>query len=316
MLPDILALPNGQFWFWAIILSLLALAGFYFAFRNLARARIIEDTPTSRIRSAHQGYVELSGEAAAMQGEPIFSPLTFTTCCWFRYKIERRNDKGWRPVRSGKSESLFLIKDATGEAIIDPEGAEITPSGKSVWYGNSATPPPAPTPNGSRNQGMHPILGLTANLKGGFGGSYRYTEETIYPGDLLYAIGLFNTFGEADHLAMQDDLIKARLAQWKADHPFLLGRFDRDGDGKIDMTEWEVARRTAKREVTKEQLQEGSKPFHTLSQTNSRHRPFLISSNAEFQLIKRFRYLAMGSTAVFFIFGIASAWMFTMRFSG
>ncbi len=82
------------------------------------------------------------------------------------------------------------------------------------------------------------------------------------------------------------------------------------------MTEWEVARRTAKREITKEQLQGGSKPFHTLSQTNSRHRPFLISSNAEFQLVKRFRNLAFGSTTAFFLCGTAATWMFAMRFSG
>ena len=88
MLPDIQALSDGKFWFWALTFSGLSALAFYFAFRNLARARLIEDTPTSRVRSAHQGYVELEGEAAAMQGEPILSPLTQTACCWFRYKIE------------------------------------------------------------------------------------------------------------------------------------------------------------------------------------------------------------------------------------
>ncbi|MEN8180211.1 MAG: GIDE domain-containing protein [Pseudomonadota bacterium] len=314
MLPDIVALPEGKFWFWSITFYLLTLATFYFAFRNLARARIIEDTPTSRIRSAHQGYVELSGEAAAMQGEPILSPLTKTACCWFRYKIERKNDKGWRQVKSGKSDGLFLLKDETGECIIDPDDAEVSPNEKNVWYGGSSFPTAGPADTYTSDTGMHGILGLKVSFSG-TGGNYRYTEETIYPGDSLYAIGLFNSFGEADRLAMREDLIKARLSQWKADHAILLQRFDRDGNGEIDMLEWEVARRTAKREVTKEQLQEDQQPMHTLSQTNSRRRPFLISAHAEFNLVKRFRYFAMGSISGFFIFGSIAVWMLASRFT-
>ncbi|MDJ0805772.1 MAG: GIDE domain-containing protein [Gammaproteobacteria bacterium] len=313
-LPDVAALPDGKFWFWTVVVCLLTLIGFYFAFRNLARARIIEDTPTSRIRSAHQGYVELSGEAAAMPGEPILSPLTKTPCCWFRYKIERKGDKGWQQVKSGKSDGLFLLRDGTGECIIDPEGADVSPNEKNVWYGGSSFPTTMPTDTYSSTHGMHGTLGLRVSF-GGLGGNYRYTEETIYPGSSLYAIGLFNSFGEADRLTMREDLIKARLSQWKADHALLLQRFDRDGNGQIDMVEWEVARRTAKREVTKEQLQEDQQPMHTLSQTNSRRRPFLISAHAEFDLVKRFRYFAMGSIGGFFIFGGITTWLLVSRFT-
>ena len=38
--------PSG-FWIWSAVLSLLSLASLYFAFRNLHRGRLIEDTPTS-----------------------------------------------------------------------------------------------------------------------------------------------------------------------------------------------------------------------------------------------------------------------------
>lgn len=313
-MPDIQALPEGEFWFWAIACCLLALTTLYFVFRNLARARIIEDTPTSRIRSAHQGYVELNGEAAAMQGEPILSPLTKTPCCWFRYRIERRHDKGWRTVKSAKSDGLFLLKDETGECVIDPDGAEVTPNEKSVWYGGSSFPTSGPGLGSLNQPRMHGILGLSVNFSSS-SGRYRYTEETIYPRDLLYAIGLFKSFGEADRLTMQEELIKARLSQWKADHAALLSRFDRDGDGKIDLSEWEVARRTATREVTKEQLQEEQQPIHTLSQTRSSRRPFIIASRAEFNLVKRFRYFATGSLAGFFLSGVVTVWMFATRFA-
>lgn len=310
-MPDILAIPPGKFWFWTSIFCLVSLAALYFAFRNLGRARIIEDTPTSRIRSAHQGYVELNGEAAAMRGEPILSPLTKTPCCWFRYKIERKGDKGWRQVKSGKSDGLFLLRDDTGECIIDPDGAEVSPREKNVWYGSSSFPSSTPRTSAG-NSGMDGILGLNVSFSG-FGGNYRYTEESIYPGEPLYAIGLFKSFGEAEHLAMREELIKERLSQWKADHAILLKRFDRDGDGKIDLVEWEVARRTAKREVTKEQLQEDHQSTHTLSQTHSRRRPFLISVHQEFDLVKRYRYFSAASISGFFIFGCVAAWMLSVR---
>jgi hypothetical protein len=314
MLPDIQALPDGKFWFWALALSTLSATALYFAFRNLARARIIEDTPTSRVRSAHQGYVELAGAAAAMQGEPILSPLTMTPCCWFRYKVERKRDKGWATVRSGKSDGLFLLRDETGECVIDPDGAEITSKEKSVWYGPSATPTVSPKPGPHKPGGMHGILGLTANINIAIDGQYRYTEEAIYPGDRLYAIGLFKSFGETDRMVMREERIKARLSQWKRDHTGLLDRFDRDGDGAIDLTEWEVARRAASREVTKEQMQEDQQPLHTLSRTVSRRHPFLISAYEEYDLVKRFRYLSVGSIGGFFLCGAGAVWLFASRF--
>ncbi len=217
-------------------------------------------------------------------------------------------------MRSGKSDGLFLLRDETGECIIDPDGAEVTSKEKSTWYGASATPTASPEPGPNTPAGVHGILGLTANFNSALGGQYRYTEEAIYPGDQLYAIGLVQSFGETDRMAMREELIKARLSQWKADHAGLLERFDRDGDGTIDLTEWEVARRAASREVTKDQLREDQQSLHTLSRTDSSRRPFLISAHAEYDLVKRFRYLSVGSIGGFFICGAIAVWMFTARF--
>lgn len=309
MLPDPHSLSAEEFWIWTGVLTAFTLAGLYFAFRNLLRARIIEDTPTSRIRSAPQGYVELSGEAAAMQGEPILSPLTMTPCCWYRVHIERKDDKGWDSVRKETSDGLFLIRDDTGECIIDPEAAEVTPYEKTVWYGDNATPvlPKADY----RYAVMTPVIGLTVNFSGG--GNYRFTEEAIYPGNPLYAIGLFKTFGEVDRMAMRDDLIRARLAEWKQDQASLLQRFDRNRDGRIDLVEWEDVRRSATRAVDHAQAKEPAQQLNTLGSTGSRRRPFLISAKGEFNLIKRYRYFAGGSISAFFLFGGAAVWLIAHR---
>ena len=57
-------MSGNRFKFWLVVIGLAAGAAysFWFAFKAWAKNRLIEDTPTSRVRSAAQGYVELSGE--------------------------------------------------------------------------------------------------------------------------------------------------------------------------------------------------------------------------------------------------------------
>ena len=66
----------AEFWFYVIVAGGLALAAFYYAFVFFKRALVIEDTPTSRIRSAAQGYVELQGWGEQMDGPPIVAPFS------------------------------------------------------------------------------------------------------------------------------------------------------------------------------------------------------------------------------------------------
>lgn len=314
MVREITQMGDSAFWFWTVLLAMAALLSLYFSFRNLHRARLIEDTPTSRIRSAHQGYVELIGEAAIMKGEPILAPLSSTPCCWWRYKVEQKNDKGWRTQRTGMSDSLFLLQDETGECIIDPEGAQVSPSEKNIWYGPNATPSAGPDRGVGTSQSQYRMMGINISVHNTFGGDYRYTEETIMPGDPLYAIGLFKSIGEIDRQAMREEMIKGRLHQWKADHATLLERFDRNRDGQIDLDEWESVRRSATHEVVREQMQEDQQPTHTLSGTDSNRRPLLISTKEEFDIVRRFRRFAIGTLLGFFALGSIVVWLLTARF--
>ena len=313
MVDTIIHMPLLHFWIWSGVLSFVSLLSLYFAFRNLHRARLIEDTPTSRIRSAHQGYVELIGEAANMKGEPIMAPLTGLPCCWWRYRVDRKRDKGWQVVQSGTSESLFLLRDETGECIIDPDGAQVTPSGKTIWYGPNATPGAPPDLGTGSQQRQSRLFGMAVSVTTTFGSDYRYSEETIIPGDPLYAIGLFKSVGETDRQAIREDMIKERLSQWKADHANLLKRFDRNRDGQIDLDEWELARRSARTEVMREQMRDSDQAIHTLSSAGSQRRPLLISTREEFDIVRRFRYWSLGLLSIFFLSGSLVVWMFTLR---
>ncbi|MGD2083760.1 MAG: GIDE domain-containing protein [Chromatiales bacterium] len=311
---------NGaEVWIWLGVCTLGALAAFYFAFRTLRRARLIEDTPTARIRSAPQGQVELDGQAELLPGTPIRSPLTGSECCWWRYKIERRGHKNrWSRVEHGTSDGVFAVRDDTGVCLVDPEGAEVTPRDRSVWYGHDRHPQdrsPARFGIEPRGSGWSFSLGGLLNTPLSIGtGRYRYTEERIYPGDRLYLIGHFRSEDDLDHAAQRSTLTRDKLRAWKRDQTELLGRFDSDGDGAIDPGEWERARRAAATEAAAEHRAQAAQRIpHRLSRPGARRMPYLISTLPQYDLVRRYRLIAAGSLAGFFVLGAIAVWLLGAR---
>lgn len=298
---------SHNFWLSAAVAFLITIVCFYFCFRNLRRARIIEDTPTSRIRSAAQGYTELEGKAKLMDGEPIVAPLSGMQCTWYRYKIEERRatavhgrrDTRWSTIENGVSDSIFYLEDETGKCIVDPEGAAVTPSIKISWRGHSRRP-------------LHTMV--TSGIRSFFSsGRYRYTEERIHPGDPLYALGLFQSLGGVEESTIENDT-RELLSQWKADKNTLLTRFDLDRNGEIDLREWEIARKQAKKEVQQNTRQRTVNPqIHVLSTAKSRTQPFLLSAIPQSKLITRHRTLASVNALIFLFLGVALTWAISIR---
>ncbi|HRE32703.1 MAG TPA: hypothetical protein PLD88_12065, partial [Candidatus Berkiella sp.] len=63
-------IPPEAFW---TLIALFALFILYFmrqSYKSIIKARTLEDTPTAKIRSAAQGYVELSGTQHMLKGLP------------------------------------------------------------------------------------------------------------------------------------------------------------------------------------------------------------------------------------------------------
>ena len=56
-------MADDDLWYALLLLAIAVVAGGGAALRWVRKARTIEDMPTSRIRSAAQGYVELAGRA-------------------------------------------------------------------------------------------------------------------------------------------------------------------------------------------------------------------------------------------------------------
>ena len=202
---------------WPYALLAMSVVSFPCWVANFRRYRQIHDVPTSKIASAAQGYTELFGRTEMLAGEPLGSPLSGTTCCWYSYQVQEKgsNDK-WSTIDSGTSNAHFLLIDDTGQCVVSPEGAEVlTNDGKSWEEGNR-----------------------------------RYQEWLLMPRSVLYALGEFSTRTAAAIAAVDQRAdVGALLADWKQSQKSLLERFDLDRDGKINMKEWELARLQAQREV-------------------------------------------------------------------
>ena len=274
---------------------------FYLIWRNFRRARVVEDTPTARVRSAPQGYVELQGQARVLPEHPVTAPLTRTPCVWYRFRIERerggsRSGSRWVKVESGESDTPFLLADSTGDCVVDPRRAEVTPALKKTWYGRSRWP--------GREQGG----GLLALLTGT---RYRYTEERIDGGD-LYVLGWFDSVRSTD--APVSEEVSAVLRDWKRDRPALLRRFDADADGDIDAGEWQAANREARDRVLADRAARSAQPAtHRISAGSHAYLPFLISAHPEALLSSRYRRHALLALCGSLLSVSLLAWMLAAR---
>lgn len=284
-----------------LVLSSGALIALWFVFRKLGQYRLIADTPTARIRSAPQGYIELIGHVIAGEDGMLTAPLSGRPCVWYAYQIDKQSGddrKQWRHVKSGRSDSWFQINDGTGTCLIDPDGAEVTTQHKQSWRGHSLMPSGASL----AVNGIATIL-TSHNTHG----DYRYTERLIFEHEQLYALGRFNTVGggrdQLDIKATARDLLR----EWKQNPAQLRARFDHNGDGNIDQQEWQQAQNQALHDARQQQQAIHLLPtMNVLTDPQTRHQPYLLSTYDEQHLMRRYRWISLGSL----ILAAIAFWLF------
>jgi len=271
-----------------IVACLAALICLWFVFHYLKRARLIEDTPTSRIRSAAQGYVEIVGKVSPAGSKEIAAPLSGKPCIWYTYKVQRLQKSGrsshWKTVEEGTSNQYFVIQDDTDACIVHPEGAEVITVHSRTWYGNTPRPDQADTRN---------IL-----LRALISRRYRYIEKLIYVHDVIYALGSFGSSGGGRNIPDTHQMTGQVIREWKQNYSEILKRFDQDSNGEIDLQEWEAVRDAARQEAeTRRQEMARLPTAHALSRTSDKHHPFIISTFSQKTLAKKFRYYALFNLA-------------------
>lgn len=279
------------------------LGGGWWCLRRWSQARHLLDTPTSKIRSAAQGYVELYGMIEELPGSSLRGPLTNTPCVWWRFRIEEYRSSGkkrsWRVIESGSSDALLRLSDGTGDCLIDPRGAEVRPAIREVWQGTLRHP------LGMEKTGL--LSFLTSSTR------YRYTEERFHVGQPLYAIGDFRTSG-GGHQGL--DLPSAQgqvIREWKSDYAGLLRRFDSDGNGELDDREWNRVRLAAQLEAEHRHRRSSAEPAQHKMSKPGESRPFILSNAGEDELARGFYWQAAGAALLCLVGALATAWLFGIR---
>lgn len=251
---------------WTISLALIAAISFFAWTSNFRRGRAIADTPTSRIGSAAQGYVELYGSARSNQ-KLVQAKGGSIPGVWYRCKTYQMNsERKWVMTDETVSESLFEINDGSGMCLVDPDDAEVITTHTRTWYE----------------------------------GQYRHEEEQLFARDFIYVLGEFHTKGGAHEFLSHKEDVAALLAEWKRDPEWLKKRFDLDGDGEIDLHEWELARKVAAREVEENHRELRRQPGVHVMRRPASGRMYLISNLSPQQLKRKYQWWSAVHLGIFF----------------
>jgi hypothetical protein len=205
---------------------LFAFVCFYYALYFMNVARNIEDSPTAKIRSAAQGYVELKGTAKSLSTQTTTAKLTQKPCAWYRYTIEyfqttttsEQTTAYWNLLDEGVSTDFFLLCDETGQCVINPKGAEIITTTCTSWRGHTQLPTP-------------PSTSFLRWLFWESWGPYRYTEYRLELDAPLYVSGMFRTLQpnqnilEKEGLSRNEHYIISMLAESRLVRQFKIKAF-------------------------------------------------------------------------------------------
>jgi hypothetical protein len=118
----------------------------WLSLRLRRRCRLLHDLPTSKVRGAFIGLVELKGTAESET--PFTSYLSGTVCTLYNWHVDERwsrtvtetitdskgntttrtrTESGWTTVAKGGERAPFYLQDDTGAILVRPEGAKIEP---------------------------------------------------------------------------------------------------------------------------------------------------------------------------------------------
>jgi len=120
-------LNSNSPWFWPVIGAGAGVYLFYHGFQLLQRKRLIENTPSSKIRSAAMGLVEVNGLACGPY--TLTSPITGVPCFYYRTMVRQWKQEGrsksWVKVVDETFHVPFYLEDGTGRLLVNPQGAEL-----------------------------------------------------------------------------------------------------------------------------------------------------------------------------------------------
>lgn len=260
VLAPAVAVAHGGPISWLAGLGLGTLIGGYAWLANLRHYRAIVDTPTSRVASAAQGFVELAGVARPLPGAGLLSPARQLPCVWYRYRVFESRNGDWQLVDSGESEAEFLLDDGTGVCLLRPYDAEVLSDREDTYLQNGV----------------------------------KHVEETLLAGEAIHALGRFVSLGGAGDGFDERQELHQVLNEWKSDQAELGRRFDVDGNGAIDASEWSLAVDAARAEVGRLRAESEARPRRHALEKPARAGLYVIANHPADALARRYRLWAWG----------------------
>lgn len=176
-----------EMFIWTLAFFVTGVVLFWNGINLLKQKRLIENIPTSKIRSLAMGLVEIYGEVVPAYKEILKSPFSNKDCVYYSYTIEEYQSSGksshWVTVENGHDEQPFYLKDDTGSVLIDSKGANVNVSRDFEFKTGFGRKTPDAVLNFLNANGMsHKTLF-------GFSKTMRYREHFIAPKDKLYIMG-------------------------------------------------------------------------------------------------------------------------------
>ena len=181
-------MATGGFFIFSAIIFFLGIGLFILGFIWLKQKRLIENIPTSKIRSIAMGLVEIFGEVVSLKEHNMKSPFSQNDCVYYKYTVEeyRRSGKHshWVTIKKGEERRHFYLKDETGSVLVDPKDAKIVIPMDNEFNSSFGRDPPDSVKQflqaeDIRFEGF--IFGINKTM--------RYREYFIAPRDKLYIMG-------------------------------------------------------------------------------------------------------------------------------
>jgi hypothetical protein len=192
-----------------ILFFVIGLVLVYAGFRQWQQMRLIQDTPTEKVRSAAVGRTELSGSAEPIEGVgTIPQPFTDGQALVASYTVEEwqedhdpddpGRDGHWSTIDSGTMYRPFALDDGTGRMRVEPEADasfEISDEHRNRFHVQPGETPPAGVVEFFERQYEDDAdEGLLGGLLDGTPDAQdadkrRYSQEVIPPGEDVYLLG-------------------------------------------------------------------------------------------------------------------------------
>ncbi|MEQ8345656.1 MAG: hypothetical protein RIB84_23080 [Sneathiellaceae bacterium] len=289
----------GLFFAYALI-GIFILAGLAGAWMSLRQARELADTPTSKIRSAAQGRVEIvaRGRAVDEDGQPILAPLTDSPCCYWQLDAQRRikrdkDSEEWQTEAFVRSvPELLPLEDGTGTCLVLIAEAELEAG---LREDRPATPDLL-----NALAGRFPAHQRASLAKPG---PWRLVQISLPADRDLYVMGRFQSYSSS--ALPYDDSWEDRMAGADEGLPVGLRRMAQLTLGKVApprayaVARWQAAMRRLEGIAPGAPLQ-GTAMAHVMAPDRrpGNSQRLIVSATPERGLMRRYRFQAAGGVAI------------------